>query len=216
MQLTAIFFLKKMRHQERGFSLGEVILASFVLTVGIVTVVQLVATSYRSSEDTQDLIIAAELAQEGVELVRNIRDNEVARKVTDIETNGTSSIDVLGFLPNNDHTCTVDYIFTDNNGDGDKIDDGESLNCGGTPDSTLGFDGNFFYAHGAGSSGFYRRIKIDKSGGANPSARIVSLVTWGNPGDIGGFESGPIATAIGNCSTATKCVYTELLLTAWK
>lgn len=208
------FFSVRSMKKSPGFSLGEVILASFVLTVGIISVVKIMASSYSASEETQDLMIAAELAQEGVELVRNIRDNEIARKVTDIETNGSSSIDVLGFLPNSDHSCIVDYLFVDNNGDGDIIDDGEALDCGGAPDSALGFNAGLFYAHNGANSGFYRRIKIDKVAGT--SARVLSLVTWQNPSDIPQFLNGSLNNAISSCTIENKCVYTELLLTTWR
>ena len=58
-----------------GFSLGEVLLAGFVLTVGLLSISALMAKSLKNSFENRDSIIAVELAQEGVELVRNVRDN---------------------------------------------------------------------------------------------------------------------------------------------
>ncbi|MDO8529622.1 MAG: dockerin type I domain-containing protein [bacterium] len=62
----------------RGFSLIEVMIACFVLTVGILAMIDLMAISIRNSIGARDQIIASELAQEGMELVRNIRDNNFA------------------------------------------------------------------------------------------------------------------------------------------
>ena len=62
----------------KGFSLMEALLATFLLSVGIVAVLSLMASSLRSSMVARDQEIATLLAQEGVELVRNVRDNNWA------------------------------------------------------------------------------------------------------------------------------------------
>src|SRR3989344_1444893 len=61
-----------------GFSIGETLLAMFVLTMGILILVAYISRNIRIASDTQNIIIATELAQEGVELMRNVRDNHLA------------------------------------------------------------------------------------------------------------------------------------------
>src|SRR3990172_3491439 len=62
----------------KAFSLGEVILAGFVLTVGLLSISALITKSLQNSFENRDAIVAILLAQEGVELVRNVRDNNLA------------------------------------------------------------------------------------------------------------------------------------------
>jgi type II secretory pathway pseudopilin PulG len=58
----------------RGFTVLEVIIAIFVITVGIVGILGLVTWTISSSTYSSDKLVAAYLAQEGIEIVRNIRD----------------------------------------------------------------------------------------------------------------------------------------------
>lgn len=57
-----------------GFTFLEVIIALAILTSGILGVVSLILVTTRSLTFTKDQTIAAHLAQEGVEIVRSIRD----------------------------------------------------------------------------------------------------------------------------------------------
>jgi len=57
-----------------GFTLMEAIVAITIITVGIVGVFSLVTQTISSVSVSEDKLIAAYLAQEGIEIVRNIRD----------------------------------------------------------------------------------------------------------------------------------------------
>jgi len=62
------------KKKKTGFSLLEVIIAIFVLTTGILAVMSLIYKTVASSSFSSNRLIAAYLAQEGIEIVRNIRD----------------------------------------------------------------------------------------------------------------------------------------------
>lgn len=211
------------RHTLKAFSIGEVILAAFVLTVGIIAMLRLITSSYSNSSASQDMIIAAELAQEGVELVRNIRDNNLARRVDNWTTGDncqasyTGGCDTFRFFPintnGNSKRCSIDYTYVYNNGPYVAGDPTGRIHCN-TSDNALTLDGNGFYVHsGAASGRFYRIIKIDVDNrpGPNATALVQSIVTWRDPG-----SSYDGANSIGNCTLANKCVYAELLLESWK
>lgn len=53
----------------------EVIISIFIVGIVLVTFLTVMATSYRTEFAKRDIIIASNLAQEGIEIVRNIRDN---------------------------------------------------------------------------------------------------------------------------------------------
>ena len=69
--MPALFILNK----KRGFTVIEVIIATFILTVGVLgafSVIQMILT-FTSNVSSQ--LAAVYLAQEGIENVRNIRDS---------------------------------------------------------------------------------------------------------------------------------------------
>jgi len=67
--------LKQKLKKESGFTLLEVIVAIFILTVGVGGSFVLIQQTLSASLMAQSRLIAAYLAQEGIEVVRNIRDN---------------------------------------------------------------------------------------------------------------------------------------------
>lgn len=58
-----------------GFTLLESLVAVAILTTGISTAALLVTQSIKAGDRIQKRIVAAHLAQEGVEVIRNIRDS---------------------------------------------------------------------------------------------------------------------------------------------
>lgn len=111
-QNTIKFFFNQAFHascfkfQERGFTLIESIVAIGVFTVGISAAMFVINQSITANTRTKNKIIASYLAQEGLEVVRNIRDRNwmAARGWTD-------KIDSLG------NACVqwdTDYINIDN------------------------------------------------------------------------------------------------------
>lgn len=172
--------------KRRGFSFGETLLAVFVLSIGLLTVVKLFQLSINQSIFLRDATIASALAQEGIELVRNVRDN-------DFVEGGTGFAD----FSSNRH-CYV------------AVDDAD-LNCfssqSGTSRYTLVYQGGQ-YVSTSGTGKFRRYIYIDYSS-SNLTATVKSFVTWG------GVSLPPSSGSTTNCKIQNKCVYTETLLTNW-
>lgn len=193
-----VFLLRK---QKKAFSTGEVILAMFVLSVGLLATMALVSKSLKHSFISRDIIIASELAQEGIELVRNVRDNDFARG-----NNGFGSFDKN--LP----YCRIDYD-----------DSSSSLDCKNASQSpgnpsgesryALQYQGGM-YAHTGGTRERFSRalyIDYDDSGSATDAHALVrSFVYWGDasPPPNSGDSDG--------CTQSRSCVFTELYLTSWK
>lgn len=59
----------------KGFSLLEVIIAIFVITIGITGAVNLINFGISSATVSKSQIIATNIAQEGMEIVRGVRDS---------------------------------------------------------------------------------------------------------------------------------------------
>lgn len=184
----------------KGFSLGEVLLSAFVLTAGLLAITALISSSLRSSLGIGDSIIAVGLSQEGVELVRNVRDNAWASG----EVNGFDSFGPPG------HThCRRDYN-----------DDVDSLDCDQNPNDPLGNPGRYrlqytggLYLHPGSvpsAARFSRYIYIDYEP-SDETALIKSFVYWGAPAPAN-IDTGNSAA----CTIQNKCVFTEVFLTNWK
>ncbi len=67
--------LNSLRRNQSGITLIEVLVASSILIVGIVAALILAMYSLRVAEVSKQELIATNLAREGVEVVRNIRDS---------------------------------------------------------------------------------------------------------------------------------------------
>jgi hypothetical protein len=183
----------------KGFSLGEVVLAGFVLTVGLLSISALITKSLKNSFENRDAIIAVLLAQEGVELVRNVRDNNLA-------AGGT------GFVAFDNSKKNCRMIYSDS-----SID---CLGAGNEPNSNksryyLEYASDKMYKHTGIKGKFSRYIYIkDKTVGSDINYLVRSFVYWGG-GALGTFTpAGDDNTT--ECSIAKKCVLTEVNLTNWK
>jgi prepilin-type N-terminal cleavage/methylation domain-containing protein len=120
----------------RGFTLIEIAIAIFVLTVGILAIYALVPKSVSVGMSNVNSFIASQLAEEGIEIVRNFRDtNWIEGKAwTDGLTQCSSG-------------CEVDY-------------DDTKLSTSG-PSHFLKIDNNGFYNYEIGAdTKFKRKITI--------------------------------------------------------
>ncbi len=147
---------KNMFGQRRGFSLLEVIIALFVLSIGVLGMLTLISNSIMNSNEARDMIMASQLAQEGTELVRNKRDGNVLVDPTNV-FNGLDAED----------SCRVDAV--------------SGLIC---PSATFNLDYTndvvaFRFEHSAGTATkFSRKIVIEEPSVAERKVR--SFVYWGS------------------------------------
>jgi type IV pilus modification protein PilV len=155
--------MKKTIKKRKGFSLVEVLFALMVLSVGISAISVLMTSNIKNSIDAKNQIIAANLAQEGVELVRNLKDNGE---------------------PNLAATTANDYA-------GLSIDKTMSkLETNTVASKQLFLNGNFYTHSSSGkSTGFYRSISLKVSGVlGTPSSRIIEVTSYVSWNETGSFS----------------------------
>jgi len=68
--------------QQKGFTLIEMIVSVFIVTTGIIGVFSLVSNFSEQSQSVRDGTVASYLAQEGIEIVKNIRDTNMIGGLT--------------------------------------------------------------------------------------------------------------------------------------
>lgn len=190
-----------------AFSIAEVVLSGFMLTTGIVSVMSLYTVSHRSSFDTRNMITASELAQEGVEVARNIRDNNTAYRADNWATGDNCQASTAGncdpfrYFPNGANSnCSVSY-----NSSG-----AAAFSCGSAQTAVTTSNTGFLHNGAGAATRFHRLIKINYVGPSD-SAQVQSFVAWQDPGS--NLNGGG---ALAWCTPYNKCVYTELFLSRWK
>ena len=167
----------------KGFTLMEAIVAIFLLTVGIIGVSILITNTISSTRISTDKLIASYLAQEGIEIVRNIRDTNWLEgaaswddgiSVGDYEADYTNT---QGFY----HTCSFNPF---------------TANCEYDNLHPLRIDGGFYNYSGGTETKLRRRITIfDKTDLSSPADgtidmfKISVLVTWQEKGKIHEVEA---------------------------
>lgn len=116
--------------RNRGFSLIETLMALFVLMVGVIGAFAVVIQALHTSPTTRQEMIAAQLAQEGIEIARNIRDTRLLQLADDalqadaaMDKDWTQ--DFTGFGPPNEWRTVFEQL------DGDDISSGwEAVSVG--------------------------------------------------------------------------------------
>lgn len=147
----------------RGFTLLETLLTIFVITVGLIGGMTAILRTLNLSSFSSSNLIATYLAQEGIEIVRNIRDTNwlEARTTTNSWDEG---------LTNCTAGCIADY----------KHSYGPNLidpNLPSFNEQFLNIDANGFYSYSPGiQTTFKRKITIQKP---QPDRLDVKVeVTW--------------------------------------
>lgn len=178
----------------QGFSLIEVLVAVFILTVGITAVSILMVGNIKNLQLAKNQIIASVLAQEGIELVRNLKDNgklDSAVSFCDYtQEDATPPRECL------DLRVDIDPA----NGKIDDIDNGS--------DKRLYINNaKKLYSHknaGATATKFLRKINVSIYGvyvsaaSTNRVMTVTSMVSWD--------DSGVFPTT---CNIANKCLAVE-------
>lgn len=140
---------------KKGFTIIEVLIAIFVITIGITSSLSLINYSISSAAVGKSQIIAASLAQEGMEIIRNIRDGNW---LEDVAWNDGLTGCSAG--------CRVQY------------NSASLLSLSGNP--VLKVDSNGLYQYSTGTNTlFKRKITINSVG---LYLKVVSEVTWSERG----------------------------------
>lgn len=164
-------FLIKIQNQVKckGFSLIEVLVAITVLIVGLVGVVGLIVYNISISRASPEKVIAVNLAQEGIEVVRNIRDsNWLAGNDWKENIKGTG----------NEKTGRIEYNNVGGLKDYENPPPADVFSC--NPSCQL-YLKNGVYSHDntGTSTNFYRLIILDKIPPVgNQEIKIECQVGW--------------------------------------
>ena len=155
------------RLRRTGFTLLETIVAIAILSMAMLGPLELASRTIGSAAVSQNQITAFYLAQEGIEYVRNVRDNNFLNGAGWL--NGLE--DCLGA-----NGCVIDIPNYNPSSPAES-----SAACGSVcPNIKYDEAGGFFYNYASGESTIFRRtVKITAGvGGNSDEANISSVVYW--------------------------------------
>ncbi len=145
-------------NNNQGFSILEVVVALYIITMGLIGVLALVNQSIQAKYINTNMLVASQLAQEGLELVRNIRDtnwlNNVDWKDCDVPDSNCDIVQTAG-----GNTYGIYLVSSTEN----IIINATINNIDSAP---LYIDGNGFYTHvmTAETTAFYRLVTVSDGG----------------------------------------------------
>jgi len=179
--------LSKIYSNRLGFSMVEVLVSLSVVVISLLVILQLSVHGVQDSMDSRDQLVATGLAQEGTELVRNIRDSNWRASAASFATITTGV------------KCTIDK---------DYSVDTNPIMCNSGRSDQLYLDASGFFVHsetiGSVSTKFHRKLDISSNG---TSMTVTTMVGWGSV-SLNDFSPA-------NCNITTKCLYKEATLSDW-
>ena len=181
-----------------AFGLVEVVLAMFILTTGLMVVMLPAIKTIQYTKQNRQAVLAANLAQEGVEMIRNIRDTKFAMRVK-----GDATLDKAFDMDaaNRVKSCSIDYKGILSNCTGFTKEDGAISLVNG------------FYESSTANPVFWRRAvlrRVNKivSGVDNVRYDVTVQVVWGT----GSFKTDP---RLDECTRSNQCVFSQATFTNW-
>ena len=131
-----------------GFTILEVVVALGIVTMGLLGVSSLVIQNLQVQSINKNYLVASMLAQEGLELVRNVRDKNWLTSANDwkLGAGAGTDTDIVQSVNNNNYIIDYDAIIDGNVND---IDDNGAK---------LYLDGNNLYNHGVGTQTQFSRL----------------------------------------------------------
>ena len=152
-----------MKALNQGFSYIGVTVATFIATTAIVAVFTLVNFSLSSSYLSADRFIASGLAQEGIEVVRGVRQSYADWKDWDWYSTTTPIVHPVG---DTKEYCFLQYDTT-------NLD---VVLCGSETPLLLNESGVFYQYQNGVNSGFYRKIKLTRL--SEDEIKVEAEVKW--------------------------------------
>lgn len=172
---------------KNGFSLLEIITVLGIISVGLLGISTLVIQSMQAKNVNQNYLVASMLAQEGIELVRNIRDENwlVDRSSWKYGDAPAGDFDIV-----QDKKYVIDY----GNGIPAVIKDqgGANVNDITDPGARLYLNSSGFYTHNstnASSTPFSRLVTVVDNNSPSDVVTITVEVRWDDRGKMQNYKA---------------------------
>lgn len=162
----------------KGFTLVETMVAISILAIALVGPFTAVQSALTSSYVARDRLVASTLAQEGLEYVRSIRDNNYLAGLDWLD-GFSSTVQNKNLCFGNDPTgfCTVDARLGDFHDEPTAMRGYSQANVGNIPYLKLNSSGLYSYVDGTDTK-FKRTVQINTVPDAAHEIKVTVVVTW--------------------------------------
>jgi len=196
---------------QNAFTFLEIIIAIGIFSIGILAVISVSAQSFKSISLQQDKLIAMNLAREGIENIRNVRDeNWFWKGTSDCNKDNTTTSCTNGQIYENNGDCDwrcgdekkyspsykptfildnhlqdIDYL---GNAFYNSSVDYTTVTCANNG-AVLKIDNNGYYQHNSGTDSIFKRLisikrdnDLDSDGQTNNDLQVKVMVCWKDRG----------------------------------
>ncbi len=188
-----ISFQRKKRQQSQcsaGFTLLEVVVAFAVILAALVGPVALVVRGLFDFSHIENKLVALNLAQEGMEAVRAVRENNILCQATNPGYHWLTDSNGTGKITDSPQPRKIDAIGTDTVTCGPAALSNPKMNISGNcATENLTTDGSGYYTYGAATPTIFARcITVTQALASEDGipqdhmADIISRVTWQEQG----------------------------------
>lgn len=162
----------KFQKNKKAFSLIEIVIILFVISMGLIGILSLIVQNIQSQDYNKNNLIATQLSQEGIELVRRVRDNNFKQSLAFNYGLAETQPEIFSYCFDYNDTAPVTT----------------------TEACSLRLDSNNFYVHGTTGvpSGFSRLIKVqlvDEGSVVGAALKVISEVYWNSRGGISSYTT---------------------------
>lgn len=176
---TKTFIKNKTKSSKAGFTILETMVAALLLSMVVAVMVVATSAGFSNINNLKNSLTATYLSQEGIELVRKVRDD----MVINYEDSGTRWSQFLSYVDNCEAVsgCNIWYNPTTSSVQVNTY----------TASSYLKYDdltGYYGYIVGAPTS-FRRKVSVEILSGVSKEILITSTVTWMQGGSEKSFET---------------------------
>jgi prepilin-type N-terminal cleavage/methylation domain-containing protein len=155
--------------QEKGFTLLELLISIFILSVGILGAYVAIQKSASIASYSYSRLMAAYLAQEGIEIVRNMKDTNLLREFNGISTPWNTDLESENYQ----------VVYSDVTGI-DRTPRTCSMSCEFDDLISLRRDSYFYDYNSSIDTNFRRKVTVERviDAGEENILKVVATVYW--------------------------------------
>jgi prepilin-type N-terminal cleavage/methylation domain-containing protein len=161
--------LFKKNNKKNGFTLVEVLVAIFIFSLAIMAVMAALASGISNINYTKDKTTALYLAQEGVEYVRNMRDDYILDPAGYVNAGGW-----LNFITDTSSVCNG----SNSCGFDSSVFPPTLFLCTKNTCELYVNNGNYNSNNSGTDSGFLRTVQITNDPSYPDEVKVISTVSW--------------------------------------
>jgi len=157
-----------LKNNSQGLTLMETTIALGILMIGVLATVTLLLATFNYAQQSEQEIVVVNLAREGIEIVRAMRNSEDPNKASDVNIFDNSYDNQKFHLDSDDANTVVSMALNSATG----------ANTASACSQCQLYLNDGKYTHTAGQATNFKRMITIEPGDSNKEKKIISEVSW--------------------------------------